>query len=67
MINAYVEQVKPISARIVDLVSIELDVVQQPFVISPMSRSGLPDDSWPTALSGTINPAAEFPDFLEDI
>ncbi len=67
MINAYVEQVKPISARIVDLVSMELDIVQQPFVISPMSMSGLPDDSWPTAISSTANPAAEFPDFLEDI
>ena len=66
MISAYVEQIKPISARIVDLVSIELDIVQQPFVISPMSMSGLPDDSWPTAISSTANPAAEFPDFLED-
>jgi type II secretory pathway predicted ATPase ExeA len=67
MLSAYVEQIKPIPARIVELVSMELDIVQRPFVISPMSMSGLPDDSWPTSVSSTINPAAEFPDFLEDI
>jgi general secretion pathway protein A len=34
-INAYVEQVKPIPARIVELVGSELNLDQQPFLISP--------------------------------
>ncbi len=45
MISAYVEQIKPIPARIVESVSVELDLAQQPFVISPMAMSGLPEDS----------------------
>jgi general secretion pathway protein A len=45
MISAYVEQIKPIPARIVESVSIELDLGQQPFVISPMARSGLPKNT----------------------
>ena len=43
MISAYVEQIKPIPARIVESVSMELDLHQQPFVISPMALSGLPE------------------------
>ena len=34
MINAYVEQVKPIPARIVELVATELELGQQPFLVT---------------------------------
>jgi type II secretory pathway predicted ATPase ExeA len=39
LINAYVEQVKPIPSRIVELVGIELDLDQQPFLISSSGTS----------------------------
>jgi len=42
LISAYVEQVKPVPARIVDDVSSELDLEQQPFVLS---SADLPADS----------------------
>jgi len=53
MISAYVEQIKPVPARIVESVSIELDLEQQPFVISPMAMSGFPDDPISSAISST--------------
>ena len=45
LISAYVEQIKPVPARIVESVSAELELAQQPFVISPVAMSGLPEDS----------------------
>jgi general secretion pathway protein A len=60
MISAFVEQVKLIPARIVDSVSIELDMEQQPFVISPMAMSGFPEMTVPAAaISGPINQVAD--------
>jgi general secretion pathway protein A len=67
MISAYVEQIKPIPPRIVESVSQELDLEQQPFVISPMALSGTPEDSLPTAFSSAINPVADSTDSLKDI
>ena len=66
MISAYVEQIKPIPARIVESVSIELDLDQQPFVISPMALSGVPEDTLPTAISRAFNPVADSTDSLKD-
>jgi len=68
LISAYVEQVKPIPARIVEAVGIELDLDQQPFVISSMALSGMPDDpsSLPTAIFNTIKPLAASPDSLKE-
>ena len=43
MISAYVEQIIPIPARIVETVAIELDLDDQPFIISSMALSALPD------------------------
>lgn len=51
LISAYVEQIKPIPARIVESVSIELDLNQQPFIISPMALSGLPEITLPAPIS----------------
>jgi general secretion pathway protein A len=66
MISAYVEQIKPIPARIVESVSAELDLDQQPFVISPMALNGFPESSLSTRISGNINPVADSADSLED-
>lgn len=61
LISAYVEQVKPIPASIVESVSVELDLAQQPFVISPMAMSGPTEDSLPSAASSPINPVQSSP------
>ena len=67
MISAYVEQIKPIPGRIVESVSMELELdEQQPFAISSMALSGFPESTLPTALSSTISPVADSTDFLED-
>jgi len=66
LISAYVEQVKPVPAYIVELVSVELDLAQQPFVISPVAMSGLSEDSLPTVIASTISPVADPTDPLED-
>lgn len=67
MISAYVEQIKPIPPRIVESVSLELDLDQQPFVISPMAMSGMPDNSMLPAMSNSITPGADTSDSLKDI
>jgi type II secretory pathway predicted ATPase ExeA len=59
MISAYVEQVKPIPPRIVESVSMELDLDQQPFVISPIALSELSQTGVPTAFSSKIKPIAD--------
>jgi type II secretory pathway predicted ATPase ExeA len=66
MISAYVEQIKPIPARIVESVSTELDLDDQPFLISPMALSGLQGNTLPTTLFNTINPVADSTDSLKD-
>jgi type II secretory pathway predicted ATPase ExeA len=66
LISAYVEQVKPVRAHIIESVCAELDLAQQPFVISSTDMSVLSEDSLPTAVTSTINPVADFTDFLED-
>jgi type II secretory pathway predicted ATPase ExeA len=66
LISAYVEQIKPIPARIVESVSMELDLDPQPFVISPMALSGMPEDTLPTAISSIINPAVDSADSLKE-
>jgi type II secretory pathway predicted ATPase ExeA len=65
LISAYVEQIKPVPAHIVESVSVELDLTQQPFVISPMAMSGLSENTLPTVLSSTINPVTNSADSLE--
>jgi len=66
LISAYVEQIKPIPARIVQSVSMELDLDPQPFVISPMALSGMPEDNLPTAISSINNPMADSADSLKE-
>jgi general secretion pathway protein A len=66
MISAYVEQIKPIPGRIVESVCTELDLEDQPFVISPMALSGLQASTLPTTMFNTINPVADSTDSLKD-
>ena len=66
MISAYVEQIKPIPARIVESVSAELDLNEQPFVISPMALNGFPENTLSPTISGPIDPAADSADSLKD-
>ena len=66
MISAYVEQVKPIPARIVESVSLELDLDKQPFVISPLALSGFQDDSLSAAMPSNIHPVSDSADSLKD-
>jgi general secretion pathway protein A len=53
LISAYVEQIKPIPARLVESASVELDLDQEPFLISPMALSGFPEKSLPKDMSNT--------------
>lgn len=66
MISAYVEQIIPIPARIIETVAIELDLDDQPFIISSMSLSPLPDKPFPTAMPSIVNPIADSFDSMKD-
>jgi type II secretory pathway predicted ATPase ExeA len=67
MISAYVEQITPIPARIVEAVAVELELEDQPFIISSMALSGLPDIPFPTALASIVNPTLDTSDSLKDV
>jgi type II secretory pathway predicted ATPase ExeA len=59
MISAYVEQVKPITPRIVELVCTELDLHQQSVTIPPMTLSGLHENTSPVDLFITPKPSVD--------
>jgi len=56
LISAYVEQVKPVPARIVEDVTSELDLEQQPFVLSSDDLPSAPDHALAKDMSFTIKP-----------
>ncbi len=66
MISAYVEQVKPIPARIIESVSMELVLDEQPFVVSPLAMSGLPEGISSMTEPNVIRPIADSTDFLKE-
>jgi len=66
LISAFVEQIKPIPARIVESVSLELDLDQQPFVISPVALSGFPDNGLPNSISSQIGLGVKSTDALKE-
>jgi general secretion pathway protein A len=66
LINGFVEHIKPVPARIIDLVSVELDLDQQPFVLSPMALSGLADPNMPAGAASNFNPVKNFTNPLKD-
>ena len=59
MISAYVEQVKPITSRIVELVCTELDLRLQPVSISPTALPGLHENTSPTDMFITPKPIVD--------
>jgi len=56
LISAYVEQIKPIPAHIVEAVGLELDLVQHPFSISPSAMQGLMEHSLQANMASAIAP-----------
>ena len=66
LISAYVEQVKPIPARIVESVTIEFGLDEQPFVISPMAMSAVKENPFRTSTFNSINPIPDATDSLKD-
>jgi len=67
MISAYVEQIKPIPARIVESVSLELDLDHQTLLDSPGTLTGLPVHPMPSAIPSAFNPGADPTGSLKDI
>lgn len=59
LISAYVEQIKPIPAHIVEAVGLELDLVQHPFTISPSAMQGLMEHTLQTNVSNAFTPIAD--------
>jgi hypothetical protein len=59
LISAYVEQIKPIPAHIVEAVGLELDLVQHPFTISPSAMDGLTEHSVQAKISNAVAPGAD--------
>jgi len=57
LISAYVEQVKPIPARIIEEVSSELDLEMQPFVLSSAELPGVTNGPLNNDISYTTKPA----------
>ncbi|MGA2908871.1 MAG: AAA family ATPase [Terracidiphilus sp.] len=66
LVSAYVEEIKPVPARIVESVSAELELTPRPFVITPIAKSELHSNSLQTGISGTAGPIADPAEFLTD-
>jgi type II secretory pathway predicted ATPase ExeA len=66
LITAYVEQMKPIPSCIVESVCAELELYQQPFLISPAAGAGLQESASPTAIFNTAKPMVNFKDPLKE-
>ena len=66
LISAYVEQIKPISPRIVEAVCTELDLHQQSSSISPMALPDLTENTSPTDLLNTAKPVVDATDSLRE-
>jgi len=60
LISAYVEQIKPIPAHIVEAVSLELDLVEHPVTISSSAMRGLMERTLQANVSNAITPIPEF-------
>jgi general secretion pathway protein A len=66
MITAYVEQMKPIPACIVESVCMELDLHLQPFLLSPTTLSGFPETASSSAKFNTPKPIVNTTDSLKE-
>jgi type II secretory pathway predicted ATPase ExeA len=66
LITAYVEQIKPVPARILRQVVSDLDLDGLPNPDSPMALQGLPDNDLTAAMANTIMPLADSGDYLKE-
>ena len=66
LVSAYVEEIKPVPARIVESVSAELELTHKTFGIAPAEEPELRGNSLPTGLSRAVNPIADPAEFLTD-
>lgn len=66
LIAAYVEQIKPVPARIIDLVTAELDLIDPPQPVSSQHFSSLADDPQPATSSPTATSIANATDSLKE-
>lgn len=66
MINAVVEQIKPIPARIVENVAADFELPDQPFLISRKDRAGSQEDRWAESGCGDGDPISTFARLQEE-
>ena len=66
LMSAYAEQVKPVPARIVRSVVLDLDLDGLPISASPMALSGLPENDLTAAMANTNMPLADSGDYLKE-
>jgi type II secretory pathway predicted ATPase ExeA len=66
LISAYVDQIKPIPARIVESVGTELDLVQHPFPISLAAMPGFTEQALQTNMSNAAQPTADCANSLKE-
>jgi general secretion pathway protein A len=59
LISAYVEGIKPVPMRIVQAVSVELELDQRPLVVSPIAEPGSRDNSLPAGIPRTVANSAD--------
>jgi type II secretory pathway predicted ATPase ExeA len=59
MINAYVDQVRPVPVQIVEAVGQELELADQPFLIPPMAMSGTREEVLPLGKFADIGPVTQ--------
>jgi general secretion pathway protein A len=66
LIEAYVEQVNPIPVNIVESVGRELNLDMQPFLISAMDRSSVPENNLAATFSDTIESIVNSANLLKE-
>ena len=66
LVSAFVEETKPVPARIIESVCAELELMPRPFVITPSARSQSPGAPVPNEIHGTGNSIADPAEFLTD-
>jgi type II secretory pathway predicted ATPase ExeA len=66
LVSAFVEETKPVPARIIESVSAELELTQRPFVIAPIARSQSTGTSFSNEIPSASDPIADPAEFLTD-
>jgi general secretion pathway protein A len=66
LVSAYVEEIKPVPARMIESVSTELELTPRPFVITPIAKPESLGSSAPTGLSSAASTIADRVEFLTE-